>query len=963
MDKCFKYLILVCASIMSFACTNLDDDFSVVTPEGTKITITASREGFEPNTRTIRESDGSVEWCPLDEISVFYNNGASGGSKFTSQNTAQTAIAEFRGRLEGISAGGEDFTNGKYLYGVYPYSLDTKFNDGIVTISLPSHQSAADGTFANGLFPTIARAQGVNLAFYNICGGIKFTVSRNDITSVSFKGNNGERIAGTANVTFNSTEIPIVLDEEIESKNEIIVYAPAGGTFEVGKEYFIVAYPTNLSSGFTMTFRTSDMKEGVYTHNNAVEIERSIFGVLKQKDKDITSWTDITTNGGGTSSGIYLGIMGFNQQLYSYPIGELTTESKTGFDSFIDDLGMKNGTLLYYSVDQAINSMQTVQLPADLSTAAIVTFTDGLDQGSVMMNSSYLDNTEYLNALNNRIKNENISGIPITAFSIGIRGQDVADVTTFRNNLIKLAHSPEDYIDDNDEENATELTSMAEVNAKFKKIAKQLSQSNYIQTINLKMPGLSNGTVVRFTFDNVNSATKSTLYIEGTFNLTTRSLENVKYVGLSSTSGTTIKGVVDGIFVTFTFEKVHTDDNKLIENQFTSEWMYIPSNNIWQINSEFDKNENSDIVTEHSSVAIMLVLDCSSSLADDFVKAQANAKDFISTLYEAVGGDNGSGDGEGQDSAIYSTTPEDLTLAIWKDGKRYYLTEDEYGKANLSDAVIEGVTVVGGGESFILSLNDVQSSNICSVETATKLYGDIMPTAEQGKIISAKCTDINNAISSFGGTQLTSSLRYGYYTSSTTKNSDRMFTNCIFLHSPYYYGSLWSIDYPYIRGVRSTDYNSAIYWTDPNDLKLSVLINGERAFLSKSEYDEQKNEITAIEGIAVIAGGEKFAIHLNDAQTNSISSIETATKLYGDIMPTAEQGKIISAKCTDINNAISSFGGTQLTSSLRYGYYTSSTTKNSDRMFTNCIFLHSPYYYGSLWPIDYPYIRGVTNIE
>ena len=116
MGKCFKYLVITCASIMSFACTNLDDDLSVVTPKGAEITITASREGFEPNTRTIRESDGSVEWCPLDEISVFYSNGASGGSKFTSQNTEQAAIAEFRGRLEGISAGGEDFTDGKYLY-------------------------------------------------------------------------------------------------------------------------------------------------------------------------------------------------------------------------------------------------------------------------------------------------------------------------------------------------------------------------------------------------------------------------------------------------------------------------------------------------------------------------------------------------------------------------------------------------------------------------------------------------------------------------------------------------------------------------------------------------------------------------------------------------------------------------------------------------------------------------------
>ena len=171
--------------------------------------------------------------------------------------------------------------------------------------------------------------------------------------------------------------------------------------------------------------------------------------------------------------------------------------------------------------------MQSVQLPADISTAAIVTFTDGLDQGSMMMNISYSDDSEYLNALNQRIKNETVSRQPITAYSIGIRGQDVTDVTKFRNNLTKLASSAE---------NATEVTSMAEVNAKFKEIAEQLTRSNYVQTISLKMPGVSNGTLVRFTFDNVNSASYSTLYIEGTFNLAKRSLENVKYVSLPSTS-------------------------------------------------------------------------------------------------------------------------------------------------------------------------------------------------------------------------------------------------------------------------------------------------------------------------------------------------------------------------------------------------------------------------------------------
>lgn len=576
---------------------------------------------------------------------------------------------------------------------------------------------------------------------------------------------------------------PSDIDADMESGKIIIKWqAVEGATYNIyrsadNQSYYLLA---------------EELTENQYVDNNPLpgtnyyKVKAIVDGIESDYSQ---SSAGVTLSDSGLESGIYLGITGFNQQIYSYPINKLTDESKDGFDSFIDGLNMKNGTLLYYSVDETISAMQSVQLPADLSTAAIVTFTDGLDQGSIMMNGSYQDNTEYLNAINNRIKNEKIGGKPITAYSIGIRGQDVADVTTFQNNLLKLASSSE---------NATEVTSMAEVNAKFKDIAEQLSQSNYIQTISLKMPGVSNGTVVRFTFDNVNSATKSTLYIEGTFNLSTRLLEDVKYVGLSSTSGMIINGVVDGIFVSFTFENVHTDNNVLIDNQFIDEWIYIPSNDIWQVNSEFDKDENSDIVTERSSAVIVLVLDCSSSLADDFVKAQANAKDFINTLYGAVGDNENSDDDS--NNVIYSTTPQDLTLAIWKNGTRYYLTKEEYDKANLSDVVIEGVAIVSGGESFILSLKNVQTDVISSISTANNLYGDIMPTKNQGEIISAKWNDINTAIADFGGTELKSG-KY-YYTTSTASGTSWNYHNCISGSG----GSLYSTDSsPYVRGVTNIE--------------------------------------------------------------------------------------------------------------------------------------------------------------
>lgn len=903
MNTIAKCLIFVCA-LVGFACTQFEEEPSTVLSGGVEITITAVREEFEPDMRTVRESDGSVEWCPLDEISVFYTETTNGGSKFTSQNTEQTAIAEFKGKLDGFIAGGEEFTNGKYLYGVYPYSTNTRFKDGVTTISLPSLQTAVEGTFANGLFPTIARAQGVNLAFYNICGGVKFTVSRDDITSVKFKGNNDERLAGAANVVFDEYGKPAVSDEDeaIKSASEITVYAPADGTFEVGKEYYIVAYPVKLSQGFTMTYRTTEMKEGSYVNDSAVEIQRSVFGVVNQKDKNVTFWTDAASTGGGDSSGIYLGIMGFNWQLYPYSIGKLTQTSKSGFDSFIDDLNMEEGTRLYTAINQTINTLQSVPLPANLSTAAIITFTDGLDKGSTY-DSEYETDEEYLDALNHRIMNETVNRQPITAYSIGIRGTDVKDVTMFQNNLIKLASSAD---------NATEVTSMGEVNARFKEIAEQLSQSSYVQTLNLAIPGEQNGRLIRFTFDGVKDAEKSSLYIEGTFNRKNNSLENVVYKGLSSTSGTTVKitGLNEKGFLCFTFENIHTDNNKLLIKGFINEW-YITSNNMWQINSEFKNKEDADIKTSHSSAVIMLVLDCSSSLAGDFVKAQTNAKDFINTLYEAVGGDSGFGENPGDnDNKIYSTTPKDLSLAISKDGTRYYLTKEDYDKANLSDAVIEGLCVVSSIEApFIIALKNVSSDKI-SRNTAYYMYKYELPTANQGWEISARWTDINNALRSFGGDALITA-----WTCDT--NSDGQY---------YYIGGAggvlhWYSDNTilyteYVRKVVSIN-NLPIPWvaTPINDLTLAVTNGNTRLFIDKIEYATKGVPSGyTIEGLAICAGRYgNFIIELKDKSSDAIAP-GTAVSLYGSKgLPSIYQGLAISAKWTDVNNALKAFGGDAIT--------------------------------------------------
>lgn len=369
------------------------------------------------------------------------------------------------------------------------------------------------------------------------------------------------------------------------------------------------------------------------------------YAVIAKGDNDITSPRSTVTApvifDSSLASGIYLGITGFNQALYNHPISFLGEESRDAYFSFVDNLESKNGTILYYCADQSITALQGASYPTDLFNVAMVTFTDGLDQGSFMMESPYTDDEEYMDGINNRITGEQVAGVPITAYSIGLRGTDVVDSEKFKLNLQKLASSPE-Y--------AFEVANMDEVKEKFKEIAQQLVETSSVHTVVLNMPGLANGTRVRFTFDNISDVANSNLYIEGTFSLSDFKLNDVVYHGMTSEAGNSISGEREGIFVKYTFDGVRTDSKKALPFDYLKEWTYINSTSSWQPNSEFNKDEGSAIETIRRSAAIMLNLDCSSSLGSkDFANVKENAKGFIATLLQQDYEGGGTGEDPSED--------------------------------------------------------------------------------------------------------------------------------------------------------------------------------------------------------------------------------------------------------------------------------------------------------------------------
>ena len=260
-----------------------------------EIVIRATREEG-PETKTARnEGNGAVLWTTGDAISLFYGSGTNGGSRFASDATELCDVTNFTGTITAITGGANISLEDTYFWGVYPYADDVACDGTYVTMTLPSQQTAVPGTFATGLFPSIGRSQGLMMGFYNVCGGWRFSVTKEGVRKVTLKSNGGELITGKVKVRLNDAGIPTVA-EIIEGSDEVVLECPQGEYFEVGRNYYMVLLPGTMASGFTMTFETYT-EEGVYNRTASTTINRSGFiGVTNLDNYLTTPYTQKTGN-------------------------------------------------------------------------------------------------------------------------------------------------------------------------------------------------------------------------------------------------------------------------------------------------------------------------------------------------------------------------------------------------------------------------------------------------------------------------------------------------------------------------------------------------------------------------------------------------------------------------------------------------------------------------------------------
>lgn len=286
-----RNIIYTAACLVAFASCQKQEVAEA--PSQVEVAVELTASAAADATKTVMTEYNAHWWSVSDKISLFYTvEGKTGHSVFTSKNHIPAASAKFAGSLS-LPAEDTDLTTVSAL-AVYPATTADASDGASVNVTVPSVQTAVEGSFMEGAYPVVAKTSDLTaaLSFKAVCGGVKVSFQTPGITSFTFDAKEA-KIAGTASVKIGEDGTPVAtLGEDAVSK--ITVNAPAGG-FEVGKWYYMTALPATISGGYKITLHGGEADGTELAGSSGITIKRSVFGVLDSKDAPDT-YADIKAN-------------------------------------------------------------------------------------------------------------------------------------------------------------------------------------------------------------------------------------------------------------------------------------------------------------------------------------------------------------------------------------------------------------------------------------------------------------------------------------------------------------------------------------------------------------------------------------------------------------------------------------------------------------------------------------------
>ena len=288
-----KLLLFVFATLAFAACTQ--DIVVDITPAPIVDEVPETLVvDFEGDDTRIQLQNGKTVWTKGDEVSVFYRSDANQKWQYRGETGSRTA------ELKRVDAGTAT-TPTTAVVVVYPYDANYYLNTRTFNIqaTLPAVQHYLANSYGLDGNIMISSAEYNDVTLKNVCGWLKLQLTGDGevVKSITFKGNNGEQVAGELYI--NSAEATAILASDMgniaeDDGNNATGGAGANLSFDdvvlkevtldcgegvtLGKSataFYIALPPQTFEKGFTVDIECDNYKPMTLSTTNTLTIERN----------------------------------------------------------------------------------------------------------------------------------------------------------------------------------------------------------------------------------------------------------------------------------------------------------------------------------------------------------------------------------------------------------------------------------------------------------------------------------------------------------------------------------------------------------------------------------------------------------------------------------------------------------------------------------------------------------------
>ena len=281
-----KKLLLFVLAVMGFAaCTQNEVEEQVAVRHDVPDSITVGFEGDDTRIQ-LNEAQKTV-WTKGDQVSVFYFSDANQLWQYNGETGSRTA------NLKRVNAG-EPTAQTTYNVVAYPFNEDYFLNTrtGALHATLPATQHYLKDSYGVGDNLMVAQSEFTQFSLKSVCGWLKLQLTGDGevVKSITFKGKNGEQVAGLIHVDTATAEATLASEMgSIEDNNaggnlvfddtiltEVTLDCGTGVTLGAEATSFYIALPPQtFEKGFKVEIVCADDTKMVKSSSNSLSIERN----------------------------------------------------------------------------------------------------------------------------------------------------------------------------------------------------------------------------------------------------------------------------------------------------------------------------------------------------------------------------------------------------------------------------------------------------------------------------------------------------------------------------------------------------------------------------------------------------------------------------------------------------------------------------------------------------------------